>query len=131
MVTVNAKSDFLEQAVINAVLRGVAYTNPAVFVGLFTGNPGEGGSLADEVTEMGYARQPVTFIAPVGGATENSADVVFPVAGEPWGTITHFAIHDALVMGNVLYFGALDTPRVVDTGDQAKFLAGALDVAEL
>lgn len=117
---------------IDAVLRGVAYSNVGVFVALFTAAPGEaGGGTEVSTVGTGYGRQAVTFIAPVNGATENSADVTYVVASAAWGTITHFAIFDAVAAGNMLYHGALVTPRVVNAGDQAKFLAGALDVAEL
>lgn len=125
------KTNYLENAVINHVLRNIALASPAtVYVGLFTAAPGEAGG-GTEVSGGAYARQAVTFIAPVDGATENSADVTFPVAMANWGTITHFAIFDALTVGNMLYHGTLTTARTVNSGDQAKFLAGALDVAEL
>lgn len=125
------KTNYLENAVINHVLRNIALASPAtVYVGLFTAAPGEAGG-GTEVSGGAYARQAVTFIAPVDGATENSADVTFPVAAANWGTITHFAIFDALTVGNMLYHGTLTTARTVNSGDQAKFLAGALDVAEL
>ena len=127
----NNKTNYLENAIINHVLRAIALASPAtVYVGLFTAAPGEAGG-GTEVTGGSYARVAVTFVAPTDGATDNSADVTFPTATANWGTVTHFAIFDALTLGNMLYYGALTTARTVNSGDQAKFLAGALDVAEL
>jgi hypothetical protein len=127
----NNKTTYLEDKLINHVLRATAMSSPAtVYVALFTAAPGEAGG-GTEVSGGDYARQPVTFEAPVDGATENDADVTFDVATADWGTVTHFAIFDALTVGNMLYYGTLTTARVVNSGDQAKFLAGALDVAEL
>jgi len=37
---------------------------------------------------------------------------------------------DALTVGNLLYAGALTTPKTVADGDTASFAAGALQVTE-
>jgi len=61
-------------------------------------------------------------------ATANTADVVFPEATGDWGTITHFALFDAITAGNMLAHGALAVSKTVDTGIDAKFAAGDIDV---
>jgi len=75
----DAKTNYLEDAVLNAVLRNVSFTSPAtVYVGLFTADPGEAGSLANEVSGGSYARVSVTFGAPSGGTCANTGILTSP-----------------------------------------------------
>lgn len=131
MATGVAKSDYLETALLNAVLRNTAFSSPAtVYVALYTVSPGEAGG-GTEATGDAYARTAVTFAAPSGGQCANSADVQFPTAtGDGWGTIVAVGIVDAAAAGNVLYYGALGSSRVIGGGDSLKFTAGNLVVAE-
>jgi hypothetical protein len=126
----SAATDYLEAALLNHVLRNVAYTSPTtVYVGLFTAAPGETGG-GTEVSGNGYARQAVTFGAPSGGTCENSAQVTFPAAsGGNWGTITHFALFDASTAGNMLIYGALTASKVINDGDVFTFPVGNLDIS--
>jgi acyl-coenzyme A synthetase/AMP-(fatty) acid ligase len=124
----SAFSDYLENALLNHILRNTAMTSPSeVYVALFTSaTTGAGGGT--EVSGGGYARQQVSFNAPSNGSVTNSADVTFPEATADWGTISHFAIYDAATNGNMLFHGALDTAKNVNTGDVFKFPAGAITI---
>jgi hypothetical protein len=126
------KTNYLEDALLNAVLRNIAFSSPAtVYVGLFTGDPGEGGSLAAEVSAGEYTRMAVAFGAPSGGTCANTGIITFPTAVGSWGIITYGAILDsALPGGNVLYSGTLAAPKTVDPGDTVSFAIGALTVSE-
>lgn len=124
MSTTAAMSDYLEGKLANHTLRNVAFTSPVtVYLALFkspvTPAELEAGTLTNEVTGGAYARQAVTFGAPSspGGVTTNSAQVTFPTATAAWGTVTHYAIMDALTVGNVLIYGDLDNSKVVDIDD--------------
>ncbi len=121
-------SNYLENAVINAVLRNTSYTSPAaVYVGLYTSDPGEGNT-GTEVSGGSYARTAVTFGAPSNGVTTNSASVVFPTATGSWGTIGWIGILDAATSGNLLYHTALDEAKTVGTGDIFTISSGNLSV---
>jgi len=121
-------SDFLENALINAVLRNTTYTSPAtVYVSLYTTDPTDADS-GTEVSGGSYARTAVTMGAPSNGVSTNSADVTFPTATGSWGTVTHIGIHDALTTGNLLFHTALDTAKTIDTGDIFKITTGNLSV---
>jgi hypothetical protein len=121
-------SNYLENAVINAVLRNSSYTSPAtVYVGLFTSDPTDAGS-GTEVSGGSYARTSVTFGSPSNGVTTNSAAVEFPKATDSWGTVTHIGIHDASSSGNLLFHTALDTSKAIATGDIFKIASGNLSV---
>lgn len=121
-------SNYLENAVINAVLRNTTYTSPAtVYVGLFTSDPTDAGS-GTEVSGGSYARVAVTFGAPSNGVSTNSAAVEFAQATGNWGTVSHIGIHDALTTGNLLFHTALDTSKTIETGDIFKIAIGSLSV---
>lgn len=125
-----AKSYYLDNAILNAVLRNTSYTSPAtVYVALFTVAPDPSGG-GTEVAGAGYLRTAVTFGAPSNGVSSNSAPVAFPVAGGSWGTVQACAIFDDPTAGNMLYFGNLGTSKLVGAGDQINFIVGALSVTE-
>ena len=121
-------SNYLENALINAVLRNTSYTSPAtVYVSLYTSDPTDADS-GTEVSGGSYARTAVTFGAPSNGVSTNSADVTFPTATASWGTVTHIGIHDASTSGNLLFHTPLDTSKTIDSGDIFKITTGNLSV---
>jgi hypothetical protein len=121
-------SNFLENALINAVLRNTTYTSPAtVYVSLYTSDPTDADS-GTEVSGGSYARTAVTMGAPSNGVSTNSADVTFPTATASWGTVSHIGIHDASTSGNLLFHTPLDTSKTIDSGDIFKITTGNLSV---
>ena len=125
------KSDYLENKILEHVLKNTAYTSPTtVYAALYTAAPSDTGG-GTEVSGSAYARTAITFGAAASGAIANSAAVEFPVAsGGNWGTITHFGIFDASSGGNLLYWAALNASKVVNDGEQFKFAIGDIDVTE-
>lgn len=125
-------SDYLEEALLNHIFGDAAYTPPAnVFVALSTSAPSDDGT---GVTEPGdtYARvstDATDWDAPTGTAPvakANGAAITYPTATASWGTITHFALYDALTSGNMLASGALTASKAITNGDTPSFAAGAL-----
>ncbi|MCO1599817.1 C40 family peptidase [Desulfosporosinus nitroreducens] len=113
-------SDYLENALINAVLRNTAYSSPVtVYAALFTSDPTDAGT-GTEVTGGAYVRMPVAFTDPTDGQTSNSADVLFPIATANWGTITHVGLYDALSGGNLLFHAPLEFSKVINISSQFK-----------
>ena len=130
MATGDSKSDYLENKILDHVLRGVAYAVPvAVYAALFTVAPTDAGG-GTEVAGGGYARKAVTFGAAAGGSIANSALVDFGTASANWGTVVAVGFFDALSAGNLLYWGTLTTAKAINSGDQANFPVGSLSVAE-
>lgn len=90
---------------------------------------------ASEVTASGYARLEVrgatllSFIQSTDALTQVSGLLAWPGASAPWGTVTFGAVMDAATDGHVVVFGALTSPKVVDSGDTFKIPAGLLTVA--
>lgn len=123
-----AFSDYLENAVVNATLRGISYTSPgAVYLGLHVSATGDDNS-GTEVTGGNYSRTAITFGAPVNGSTSNDALVTFPTSSASWGVVTHFGIYDQASGGNLLYWGALTVSKTVDSGDIFTVPTGNLTV---
>lgn len=127
-----SKTNYLENAVINHILRNTPLSSPsAVYVGLSTANPGEDGSGLAEPVGNGYVRRAVTFGAPADGTTSNTNTLSFAASGGNWGTITHFALFDAASGGNMLYQTSLTASRTINDTDSAEFAVGTLTVSEL
>jgi hypothetical protein len=126
-----SKSDYLENIIINLVLRNVGYTPAAtVYVALYTAAPSDAGG-GTEVSGNAYARVAITFSAASGGSTSNSGTLTFATpTPSGWGTVTHFGIFDASSGGNLLYWNALTASKTINAGDTVTFAAGTLTVSE-
>lgn len=119
-------SDYLENKILDHVLRNTSYTSPTtVYVGLFTSDPTDAGS-GTEVSGGSYARQIVSVTTATAGIVTSSADITFPQATASWGTISHIGLLDALSSGNLLMHTALTTSRAIETGDVLKISTGSL-----
>ncbi|MED3777978.1 hypothetical protein ABES66_00400 [Geobacillus stearothermophilus] len=124
----SAISNYLENALINAVLRNIPYTSPAaVYLALYTSDPTDANT-GTEVTGGSYQRQQITFGEPNNGMVSNSNEILFPVATANWGTVTHIGILDAATGGNLLFYGAVTTPKTISTNDQLKINAGDISI---
>lgn len=133
-----SKSDYLENALLNGVLGGPAFSLPAtVYLILSTAaySDAASGASCAEVTGTNYARVAVTNNATnwpnaSGGSKSNATTIPFPTAGSAWGTILSFYIADASSGGNILYGADLVTSRAIDSGDTASFAIAAITVSE-
>lgn len=125
-----SKSNYLENAIVNAVLRNTAFTSPTtVYVALFTAITDAEANSVTEVSGSSYARVAVTFGAPSNGASTNSAAVTFPVVTTTAYTVVGWGIYDAATVGNLLYHGTL-TSQTIAVGNRAEFATGQLSVTE-
>jgi hypothetical protein len=133
-------SNFLENKVLDHVLRVAAYTQPSgLWLALFNNTSGnaaanlEAGTLTDETSTSGsaYGRKTVSFSAASSGTSATSATVTFDAATANWGTITHVAVMDGATAGagNVLFWGAVTTPKTIETGDTFQVTSGNLTIA--
>ena len=126
----DAKTNYLEDALLNHVLRHVAFTSPTtIYVALYTVMPTDVGG-GTEVSGGSYVRQAVTFSAPASGTCASFGAVTFPEATLPWGEILGMGLFDDVSAGELLYYGLLATSKIVGTGDQIAFASGALTVSE-
>jgi hypothetical protein len=130
-MTTAVLSDYLENKIINHVLRNTAFTTPGtlVYVALHTADPTDAGT-GTEVTGTGYTRVQVTaWDAAASRATQNTNAIAWSSAGSNWGTVSHIGIWDASSTGNLLFYGSLTTNKWVDSGVTFSIAAGDLDVS--
>lgn len=122
-------------AVLN-VLRNQAISGVSPYTGLFSVAPANDNDPGTELSGNGYARQAVTFGAPVTDAgnvrkIENTNEPTFgPATGSDWPQAVAFGVFSLVTAGTLLYWDALTVPKTVQVGDSAKYPAGALKVKE-
>lgn len=139
----SALSDYLENKIIDWLLRAQAFSPPAtVYAGLLTAAPSDTGG-GTEVSGGSYARVAIasslanwagtqsagstTASSGTGGTTSNNGAITFPGPTADWGRVTHVGLYDALSGGNLLIWAALTTPKTVNNADAApSFVAAAL-----
>jgi hypothetical protein len=137
-----AMTNYLENKLIDAFLRGQSYTMPAtVYVGLFTVCPTDS-TAGTEVTGGDYGREDITSSlanwsgtqsdgsttasSGTGGTTKNNATITFATASADWGTVVCFGVFDASTSGNLLFYAALTANRTITNGSTASFAPYAL-----
>jgi len=120
-----AKSTYLADKTLKHNTGETAYVMPAsIYLALFTTNPTAAAS-GTEASGGSYARKVATF---VNGS--NNTDIEFIEATGSWGTISHWALFDAATLGNMLYFGAVDSAQAVTSGNIPRFPTGDIDITE-
>lgn len=140
----SAMSDYLENKLIDHVLRAQAYTSPAtLYFALFTAAPSDSGG-GTEVSGNNYARVGVTASlanfagtqsagsttasSGTGGQSSNNAAINFPTPSGTWGTVTHWGIFDASTSGNLLFHDDLTTSKTINSGDPVSFAIAAMTI---
>lgn len=113
-------TNLLEDALLDHVLENTAYVPAAtLYMSLHTVDPGETGSVANEVSGNGYARTAIAFSAAATRQVIQNGQVTFPqVITAPWGTVTHFGIHTASTgAGNMIGYGTFDNSIITEVGN--------------
>ena len=91
-------STYFENAIIET-MRSTNITAAAAYVALFLDaaveSELEAGTLTNEVSGNGYARQLVGLGVAADGASDNAAEIAFPQATGDWGVIEWVALMDA------------------------------------
>lgn len=136
-----AFSDYLEEGILNYTLRGQSLTQPTtIYVALFTADPTDANTTANEVDDSAYARQDAAdggaiatgWTAPSvsgsGHVSSNANALEFPPIADGSITVTHFGLYDASTGGNLLYHGEFDTSRTLQVDDVVSVAVGALTI---
>jgi len=149
MATANAATNYLERRLLHFIFKNnsLSFATPgnSIYVGLATAvtNTGELGS--SEITEANFTNYQRVQVTPTavgntGGWTmigsdstdtqtaTNQNNIEFPASGGTNNTITHVIIADAASSGNILFVGALDVQKVIETGDIFRINAGNLTI---
>lgn len=135
----SAMSDYLETQIIKYWFQNdatVAARPATIYASLYTALPTDASASGTEVSGGSYARVAITcnatnFLGPTAndGTVTNGTAITFPVATGNWGTIVGVALYDAASTGNELWWGALSSSKVINSGDPAlNFPVGSLSV---
>lgn len=139
MATSNAATTYLENKLLSLIFKNNAgsFSSPgdSIYVGLATAvSDAEAGTLT-EATFGAYARQQVTaanWTLTSSSADQqtvtNAASIEFPASTGTDNTITHAFLADAASSGNILFVGALDNDKTIETGDIFRFNASNLTI---
>jgi len=124
-------STYAQQKVLEHIVGKTSFTMPAnVWVALYTAAPSDAGG-GTEVTGGSYARKQTTgtdWGSASGTSIANAAVITFVTPSASWGTVTHFAIMDAVTAGNQIGWAALTASQAVGTGNTVSFAIGALTI---
>lgn len=122
-------SNWLELELLDHVLKTGAYSVPTnIYVALSTADPLDTGAGVAEPSD-GYARVVMdSWDAAASRATENTNKITFPQATGDWGTITHWAIFDAITGGNFLAHGDFAASKTCPIGTNLYIDVGDIDV---
>lgn len=122
-----------EDSIMEFLLSGAPLSSPgtAIWLALYTSNPGPSDTGTEvSLSSTGYARIQVTaWDAASNGVKQNTNAIEFGAATTNWGTITHIALRTASTGGSLMWYGALTTPRTVNSGDFLRLLAGEVKAA--
>ena len=124
-------SDYSENELLDHVLKVGAYTQPTnIYVALSTADPLDTGAGISEPVGNGYARKVHNaWDAAAARLTENTGVVTFAQATGSWGTITHYALFDAITAGNMLAHGSLTTSKAIVSGNTPSIADGEIDIS--
>ena len=128
-------SNTTENAALKMFLQGTdpSYRSGATqYLALFTADPGEAGSVANEATYTGYARVALTKSSAWtdgGSSFTNAALIQFGACSAGSNVITNFAVVDTPSGSvNMMISGALSSSLNVSAGIQPQFAAGSLAI---
>lgn len=142
-----AKTNYLENKLVDWKFRGQAYTPPAtLYIGLLSADPTDAASIT-EFSGGGYARVAIacslanwagtqgagstSASSGTGGTTSNNVAITFPAPSGNWGVATHWGVFDASSGGNCEIHAPLTISKTINNGDPApSFAPGALTYQE-
>lgn len=110
-------------------------TSPSIpteyYIGLSSTEPTMAGTnVSEPIAATGYSRVLLENLSePVSGVVTNKANINFEESLSSWGTITHFVIYDAELNGNLLMYGELSSPRVVEAATVMTIREGYLKLS--
>jgi hypothetical protein len=149
-VQAQAFSDYVENKLVDLLVRGQAFTAPAtVYVGLSTAACSDSSVGTEVANSNGYARVKVAagatqaltdWLSTQGntaastgttGVTSNNTTITFPTpTGAGWGTVSHWFLSDSGTYGagNLLLCDDLAVSKTINAGDTVSFATGALTI---
>lgn len=133
-----SKTTFYEQAMLNQLFSKMPFSIPdTLYLALCTEDPGPDGDTTSEISDPGYARQPIDqwtaaqkHSSGSGSFVQNVLNVDYSQATIDWGRVSHGVLLDAQTGGNAYYKGAFDVAKEVLANDHYQVPAGEIVVLE-
>ena len=133
----SAFSNYLENAVMNNLLGQAAIPAiPNLYFALLTAGVDDAGAGGTEVGGAGYSRVNLAnnttnfpTISGTNGTKTNATAIAWPTAAASWGTVSHYAVYSSSSGGNLLFYGSLDSAKVIGTGDAFTVPAGSFTLS--
>lgn len=135
-----AFSDYLEAGILEHTLRGNTLPTPStIYLALYTTNPTDAVT-GNEVMDSAYVRQDMAkggaissgWTAPSvsgeGMAVSNAKVTQFPPIADGSVTITHYALFDSQIGGNMVYHGEFTVGKTLEINDVLSIDIGGLQV---
>ncbi len=124
-----AFSNYLEDQITNWI-NGQTFASAitgGTFVQLYSQDPTESGSATGALySRVNVAAGGWTRVTSGTASVANTGAITITSSAASGATATYVAVFDALTGGNMLFYGLLAASKVIATGDEVKFNAGAL-----
>lgn len=128
-------SDYLEEALINHVLKNSAFSSPeTVYAGIVSSDGSdtemEAGTLTNEITAYTGNRKAISFgdITQVDGKATITNSSVIDFEDMPSVTVKYVIICDSTTSGNILIWAPLNTSAVVESGNTFRIPVDGLTI---
>ena len=124
-------TNIFEQKMLN-LFRGTGITAPEkVYLALLTADPTDTGSVTSELNYPGYARQEITFSAPVLGESgemymENDNQIAYAEVLTSVGNALYIGLMDNMTGGDMLLYAPMANPLDITPGTAPAFQPGAI-----
>jgi hypothetical protein len=126
-------ADVFEVDVLKAITgqaTTILVTTPITpYIALFTTSSTDS-TPGTEVSGGSYARisSAGKWATPSAGSVTNNAVITFATPSGSWGTVTNFAVYDAVSAGNRVGWADLTASQVISSGNTVSFAASALTI---
>lgn len=126
-------TDFLEDELIDHVLKVGVYTAPSV-IAIALGTIASDGAFTEIPNAQSYARVSVTagnWSTAAGRLIQNTAAITFPTAAGSWGTPDVWACFTSVTYGggDYLAYGDITTPTAIGINDTPSFASNEIQIS--
>jgi hypothetical protein len=124
MVTVGCFSNYLENKVL-----ATEFNSVPLYLALTTTVSSDTAAGTEATGMTQYARQAITFTAPVAGVISNTAIIDYGVVAGSGATIVGWAVFDAVTGGNMLVYGAFDPVQTASVNNNIVVPASTITIS--
>lgn len=128
MATTGALSNYAENKLLDHVLGVAPFTQPTVYLALLS-SASTDTTMGTEITGTWYSRKPVVFDAAIEGTSNNNSIVDYGIVTDAAVSITHWALLDNTIDGNMLIYGEFSNPQIASPGNHVFVPVASLNIS--